>query len=487
MIDLIWLIYLTIGLIAGAVPGISPTLALAIALPFSFSMNQPDALSFLTILYVSSVAGGMFSAIYLGIPGAPANIATLLDSSNLRKEGHADGAAVVGTLASALGGILGFIALYFLLKILAPFLLSLNTYNIAAIALSSLLFIIFSEKNYFAMASGCFVGSILSMIGIDNITGKEFLILVPEMEQGINIIILMLAAFGFPAAYEMLTQNKKTEQFNDNCKLSSLFLISLKNSLNFGYRIWMSGISSLIFFISSVIGIFIGILPGLGGQVAGIVSHKLNNLWLNGFKIKSNFGDGDPRGVLASETSNSSMVGASLLPLLTLSIPGSPTAAVFLGGMLIHGVFPSINFFSNQFEAIKIIVLSGILSSLILIPIGILAGRFFVKLISLPSDIIGLFVIFSCICGSYFSSNSSFGIVLFIFLSILMFTLYKLKVSLMGVIMGFVIWPHIYNNYRYASMMDQNFFSNYLNILIVFLIIFFLTIKIFLSFKKHKR
>ncbi len=316
------------GLILGALPGLSPTMAVALMIPFTFHMEPASGLILLGAMYTSTVAGGAISAILVNVPGAPANIATAMDGHPLAAKGRAAEALHYCFASSFVGGVLGILVLIFFTPPLAKLALEFGPSELFWIAILGITVIgtIGSKSVVKGLLSGLF-GISLSTIGANPMLGEDRFVYSEHLESGIHIVAALIGLFAIPQVLSLIEQARKDKD-------SSVYALGeskLMQSVMYNF----SRIKALT--IGSVVGIVVGIIPGAGGQIAGLVAYdqvkKLS-------KDPSKYGTGEPDGVIAAESANNGMVGPSLVPLLTLSIPGSPTAAVLLGGLLIHGLFP---------------------------------------------------------------------------------------------------------------------------------------------------
>lgn len=321
------------GLILGATPGLSPTMAVALAIPFTFKLEPAQGLILLGALYTSTVAGGAVSAILLKIPGAPANIATTLDGHTLAKKGEGARALQVSFLASLFGGVIGVLLLIFLTPVLASWALAFGPSESFWVAILGVTIIgtLGGGSVVKGLLAGC-IGLWLSTIGFDDILGTQRFIFHSSLSGGINIIAALIGLFAIPQVISMFAKGRQAQDME---------VIDVKpHPLVASIRETIGSIRALG--IGTTVGSIIGLIPGVGGQIAGLVAYDQSK---NFSPDREKFGTGHPEGIIAAESANNAMVGPSLVPLLTLSIPGSPTAAVLLGGLIIHGIFPGPNIF----------------------------------------------------------------------------------------------------------------------------------------------
>ena len=292
------------GLLLGATPGLSPTMTVALLIPFTFHMSSVSGLILLGAAYTSTVAGGAVSAILLKIPGAPANIATALDGHEMAKQNKATKALHFCFISSGVGGILGVFVLIFFTPVLARIALDFGPSQLFWVAILGVTVIatLDSSSTIKGLLSGA-LGLWLSTIGYDAIQGVQRFAFSEHLEGGIHIIPALIGLFAIPQIMEMISEGLKKININILKTEKQSVLQSFKQCL----------LRTKFLGIGSIIGIIIGLIPGAGGQIAGLVS------WDQARKMskdKNSFGKGNPDGLIAAESANNAMVGPSLVPLI---------------------------------------------------------------------------------------------------------------------------------------------------------------------------
>ena len=307
------------GLILGALPGLSPTMAVALMIPFTFRMEPAAGLILLGAMYTSTVAGGAISAILVNVPGAPANIATALDGHQLAKTGRATEALHYCFTSSFIGGVLGIIVLIFFTPPLARLALKFGPTELFWIAILGVTIIgtIGSSSVVKGLLAGLF-GLSLSTIGDNPMLGEERFVVSEHLESGVHIVAALIGLFAVPQVFTLMEQTMMKKAST----IHTLGDSSLFKSISYNIR----RVRALS--IGSIIGIIVGIIPGAGGQIAGLVAYDQVK---KTSKNPSAYGQGEPDGIIAAESANNAMVGPSLVPLLTLSIPGSPDCRCAFG------------------------------------------------------------------------------------------------------------------------------------------------------------
>ncbi|MEM1318154.1 MAG: tripartite tricarboxylate transporter permease, partial [Pseudomonadota bacterium] len=417
------------GLILGATPGLSPTMAVALLIPFTFQLTPTQGLILLGAAYTSTVAGGAVSAILLKIPGAPANIATALDGNAMAVKGQGARALHLSFLASGVGGITGVLLLIFLTPLLAKWALAFGPSHLFWIAILGVTVIGSLDSKSFVkgLLSGC-IGLWLSTIGYDDILGAERFIFVDALEGGIHIIPALIGLFAIPQVMEMLAKGR-------NQTLIEQIDVPPHELSKSASEIGKSGKALTI---GTVIGSVIGLIPGVGGQIAGLVAYDQSRKMS---KTPDQFGKGHPEGVIAAESANNAMVGPSLVPLLTLSIPGSPTAAVLLGGLLIHGIFPGSDIFTKHPEVVWTFINSMLLGQILMVVFGIATAAYAARIARAPVPIMAAGVTVLAIFGAYSVQQSMGDVHIMFALGVGMYVLQKFGFSAAPLVLGLILGP----------------------------------------------
>ena len=428
------------GLILGATPGLSPTMAVALLIPFTFKLEPTHGLILLGAAYTSTVAGGAVSAILLRIPGAPANIATALDGNEMAKKGEGAKALQISFIASGIGGVIGVGLLIFLTPVLAQWALAFGPSHLFWMAILGVTVIGSLDSKSFVkgLLSGC-IGLWLSMIGYDDIQGAQRFIFHDALTGGVNIITALIGIFAIPQVLDMLAKGRHQD-------IVSAIVVK-KQSLKDSLKLVLNSPKALG--IGTAVGSIIGLIPGVGGQIAGLLAYDQTRKFS---KHRDKFGTGHPEGVIAAESANNAMVGPSLVPLLTLSIPGSPTAAVLLGGLLIHGIFPGPDLFINYPEVAWTFINSMLVGQVLMVIFGIAVAGFAAKVARVPKSIMAAAVLVLALFGSYSVQQSMGDVYIMLTLGLGMYFLEKFGFSAAPLVLGLILGPIAEANFIQGSM-----------------------------------
>ncbi len=450
------------GLILGATPGLSPTMAVALLIPFTFRMDPAQGLILLGAAYTSSVAGGAVSAILLKIPGAPANIATALDGYEMAKKGQAAKALQMCFVSSAIGGVIGILVLIFLTPLLAAWALGFGPSHLFWIAILGVTIIgtLDARSVVKGLLSGA-MGLWIATIGYDSIQGVERFTFTEHLDGGVNVIAALIGLFAIPQIIEMLEGGRTRKTIE--------VLAVERHSIWASTREVFSKLRALG--IGSVVGTIIGLIPGAGGQIAGIVSYDQTRKFSPN---RDRFGKGESEGVVAAESANNAMVGPSLVPLLTLSVPGSPTAAVLLGGLLIHGIFPGPDLFSKHAAVAWTFIDSMLIGQILMMVFGLYIARLAARVVLIPPAILAPAILVLAVFGSFAVQHSLSDVFVMLTLGLGMYFLEKVGFSAAPMVLGIILGPIAESNYVQGRIIAEAgdgifayFFTGGLNIALI--------------------
>lgn len=454
------------GLILGATPGLSPTMAVALLIPFTFHLSPTQGLILLGAAYTSTVAGGAVSAILLKIPGAPANIATALDGNAMAKNGEGARALHLSFLSSGIGGVIGVLLLIFLTPVLAQWALAFGPSHLFWMAILGVTVIGSLDSKSFVkgLLSGC-IGLWLSMIGFDDNLGAQRFIFTDALAGGINIIAALIGLFAIPQVLDMFSKGRDSSVIEAIEVPKQKLMDSLKEISRSGRALS----------IGTIFGSIIGLIPGVGGQIAGLVAYDQAKKFS---PEKEKFGTGHPEGLIAAESANNAMVGPSLVPLLTLSIPGSPTAAVLLGGLIIHGIFPGSDLFDNHPQVAWTFINSMLIGQILMVIFGIYTATWAARIARAPVPIMAAAVMVLALFGAYSVQQSMGDVYVMLALGVGMFFLEKFGFSAAPLVLGLILGPIAESNFTTGSLIAnaQNgpveyFMTGSLNIFLIALVI----------------
>ena len=470
------------GLILGALPGLSPTMAVALMIPFTFHMQPAAGLILLGAMYTATVAGGAISAILVNVPGAPANIATALDGHALAKQGRAAEALHYCFTSSFVGGVLGIFVLIFFTPPLADLALKFGPTELFWIAILGITIIgtIGSSSVIKGLLAGLF-GLALSTIGDNPMLGEERFVVSDHLESGIHIVTALIGLFAIPQVFTLMEQ----AMMDNNANISALGRSRLGQSVLYNIRRFRA------LSIGSVVGVIVGIIPGAGGQIAGLVAYDQAKK-TSGSPEK--YGQGEPDGIIAAESANNAMVGPSLVPLLTLSIPGSPTAAVLLGGLLIHGLFPGPDLFTIHGETTWTFINSLLVAQVLMLVFGLVLSQYSGWIMKVPGHYMAAIILILAVFGTYSIQSSYSDVLIMMTLGVGMFFASKFGFGPAPLVLGIILGPIAEDNFLQGQLIGQSgdgvfsyFTSGLINITLISLCVLSIVYSVYSSNKQNQK
>ncbi|SFP34463.1 putative tricarboxylic transport membrane protein [Oscillibacter sp. PC13] len=397
------------GMIIGILPGLGGTIAAALMMPLTYTLSPTAALVMLTTIYTSAVYGGSFTAILLHTPGTTASAATALDGYELTKQGKGLEAIGIATFGSICGGFFSGVMLLMIAPSLSKVALMFSSSEYFLIAIFGLTIIgsLVKDAPIKGLASGAF-GLLISTVGMDAMTGQlRFTFGKAWLHSGITIVPTMIGLFAISQvlilAEDWAKANEKMFEDSDG-NLNHGMVESMKRMVPSG-KTMLQLLPNAI--RSSIIGLLIGIMPGAGGDVACWVAYD------SAKRVSKNpdeFGRGSIAGVCASEASNNAVTGGSFIPLFTLGVPGSSTAAVILGGMMIHGLIPGNSLFTDQADKVYPIMIGFMIANILMGIVGILIGPSLTRLAGVPISSLAPILIVLCMIGAYTANGNMYDV-----------------------------------------------------------------------------
>ena len=423
----------SMGIIFGALPGLTATMGLALLVPFTFTMAPSSGLIMLAGIYVGAMYGDAIPAILINTPGTPAAIATTFDGFPLSQKGMAQHGLVAAAVASSFGSLVANIVLATSapplaeasLKFGPPEYFWLGIFGLTIIATLSSGFI-------FKGLLGGAIGLVLSQVGMAPLGGDVRLTFgFPELQAGISLIVALIGFFCLPEILQSIIGQRKTSYSSQRVspKLAVIkeVVISLLKQ-------------PVLMIRSSAIGTIIGFAPGAGGNIASMVSYSEACRW---DRNPEEFGKGTIKGVAASEAANSAMAPGSLIPLLTLGIPGSPPAAVILGALMLHGMRPGAELFSTYADVTYSFIMALLVAAFLVTIIGSFGSFIYARIINIPARLLAPAIVFMTILGSYSIRNNMLDVWIMFVFGIIGYISNKLKFHPAPIVLGLILGPFV--------------------------------------------
>lgn len=432
------------GIIIGALPGLNVVFAIAVLLPFTFGMDSVAGMYLLLGTYCGGTFGGSISAILINTPGTPSACATVFDGYPMAQHGKAGDALKISLVCSCIGGILSCLALIFLApqiakaasKFGAPEFFSLCIFGMsAAVGIAG-------NKPIKGLVMVCF-GLMISTVGIDTTEGvQRFMFGQTKLLAGIAPVTVMLGVF---ALTEVLDKSRALAEKSFNQDGTVVYTKASLKTMEI-FRYWKTIVRS------SAIGIVIGAIPGTGGAIAAMLSY---NEARRKSKCADDFGHGTIEGIMAPETGNNATTGATLIPLLTLGIPGDASVAVLLGALTMQGIIPGPSLFSRDSIWVYAIMGGLLIINILLWLQGSIFIRLFANIVRVPLEILLPCIVTLCILGAFSISNSVFDILLMNIFGIIGYGLRKNDFPLPPLIISLVLGNFMESNLRRSLVLSQ--------------------------------
>ncbi|WP_447554653.1 tripartite tricarboxylate transporter permease [Vreelandella sp. EE22] len=429
-----------IGVTVGSIPGLTATMAVALALPFTFSMQPVAAILLLVGIYKGGMYGGSITAILIRTPGSPASACTLLDGYPMAQQGNAKKALKTALFSSVIADFISNIALIFFAAYLAKIALNFGAPEFFWLICFSLTIII-------SLASGSMVkgllaalmGILLSLVGLDSVFGSQRLTFGNyNLMDSISFIPLLIGLFAIPEIIEFY-RKKVVPHIKAKASGAGMTLAELKRSLKSIVR-------------GSLIGVIIGAIPGTGATAAAFISYSDAR---RRSPNKDNFGKGEVEGVAAAEAGNNGVAGATLIPLLSLGIPGDVITAIILGAFMVHGLTPGPIMFQENLSLIYALFLGIMFSSLILLVVGNAAIKYFSLIADIPKSILFPIVLMFCIYGAYAVNNATFDIWLMLAFGVVGYLFNRTGIPAAPFLIGFILGPMFEDNLRRSLLIGN--------------------------------
>lgn len=424
-----WMIVGTaVGILFGAVPGMSAGLAVTVFLPITYGLDIITAAALMISLYIGGISGGLISAILINIPGTPSSVATTFDGSPMAKKGEGGKALGAAVFFSFIATLFSVASLICIAPTLAKLAIKFGPYEYFAITACSMLLVAgLFGKNMIKGLISVLIGISAGMVGMAPVDAAiRFTFGIDAFRTGFHAIPVLVGLFALP---EVLAYARKRIVFEQ-------MQAPKVKGLGFSFTEFKEQIVN--FFRSSLIGLGIGILPGIGAGTSNLVAYAVAK---NSSKTPEKFGQGELSGVVASESANNAGIGGAMIPLLSLGIPGDTVTVMLLAGLLLQGIQVGPRFFTSYPDLAYSIFGALIICSFLMFIIENLGMRLFVKLLGVPLHFLLPVVMFVCFLGSYSATNNMLNMWVLLIFGIVGYILTRVEVPLGPAIIGFVLGP----------------------------------------------
>jgi putative tricarboxylic transport membrane protein len=432
-----------VGLVIGSIPGLTFSMALALMLPFTFGMQPVPAIAMLLGVFVGGMTGGSVSAILLGIPGTPSAAATVFDGYPMALQGKAGQALGAAVMASAFGGLFSLLVMILLLEHVAAVAIKFGPAEIFALVLFGLSTIcgLAQESMVRGLVAGV-IGLMLMIVGLDELDGVARLTFgTVQLQQGVNLLVAMIGLFAVPQVISAFIDHGRAApaKMPENVRAQFPSMKDLRD------RLWLM-------VRCAGIGTGIGAIPGTGGPIAAFLAYDHARRFSGS---PQNFGKGELSGVVAPETANNAVTGGTMIPLLSLGIPGDTATAVILGGLLIHGLHPGPMLFRTHLGTIYALYIAIVLAYVVILIVQLWGIRLFVRVLQVPPHLLAVCIIVLCVLGSYAIRNSVFDVYLMGIMGLIGYLFQRIRIPIAPVVLGLVLGETLEQQYRTALILSE--------------------------------
>ncbi len=444
---LFMLIAIVLGIMAGALPGFTATMAVALMVPFTFTMTPVSGLITIGALYCATIFGGSFSAILLNTPGTPSSIGTCFDGYPMARQGRGKEAIYTATIGSGVGGVIGTFGLILFAVPLARAALKFGPPEFFWVAIFGLTIISsISEESLLKGVAAGFIGILVSMIGIAPVGGDmRFDFGLSSFQGGVEIVSVLIGFFCIPEIFRMAMDPASSySEVNSAQHEKGALKRAFDNVIG----------HPLATMRASIIGLLIGILPGAGGNIANLIAY---NEAKRAAKDPETFGHGNPQGVVATEVSNNAVVEGAMVPLLALGIPGSPPAAIIYGALMLQGLSPGPQLFTRNASLVYAFMLSFFVANILMTLVGFLAGKGMYKaVIKVPIRVLIPTILFLTVLGSYAIRNNPMDVIIMFVSGFIGYILKDLGFNTGAFVLGLILGPIAERGFVQGLLMGNN-------------------------------
>jgi putative tricarboxylic transport membrane protein len=455
-----------LGIFVGAIPGLTGVMLIALVLPLTYTMDSHMALTLLIAIYVGAISGGMVTSTLLRMPGTPASIVTTFDGYPMAKNGQPERALGLGVMASFVGGLISWCFLIMLAKPIAKLSLNFGPWEYFTLVLMALVLIAtIGGKSLSKSLFAGFLGILLSMPGITAATGQTRLTFnLPELNDGFKLLPVLIGLFAVNQIFREIINSRKTSKAPAIHTKGAK--IRLKDFAQHGVNMVRS----------SIIGTWIGLLPGIGANIGSVTSYAVAK---STSKTPEKFGTGHEDGIVAAESANNATIGGALIPLVAMGIPGSVVEAVLLGALVVHGLQPGPRLFTESPSMVYTIMGATILANFAMAAIMMVSMKNLAKLAKIPLPYLMPLILAFCIIGAFALNNRIFDVWVMLGFGLLGFFLESKNIPLAPFVIGFVLGPIAEENLTIALLSETPIFTRPISIVFIAVAFIMLLLPIF--------
>ena len=438
-----------VGVVGGALPGITNTMTVIMVLPFTFGMEPLQGLAAMIGVYVGGESGGLITSCLLGIPGKPSSVATMFDGFPMSQKGEPGRALWLGIWASFFGGLIGGVFLVGTTGPLASFALKFGPWEYFSLFIFALSMVagLTGASLTLGLLSGA-IGLVITVMGNDPVMGQARLTLgIRFLEGGIPFLPVLIGVFAF--AQIMSDVEKMGRRRQD----AAAGFVTPKLVVSHPKVIWEILSRPFMLLWTSFVGVLIGVLPAIGGSAANVMAYDQAKKFS---PHPERFGTGTPEGIIASEAANNSNVGGSLVTIMAFGIPGDAVTAVMLGALTIHGIQPGPLFISQNPTLAYGIFGAYLIAHFLMILIMLVGVRWFLRVVTVPKAVLFPVVLVLCVIGAYALDNTMANVYVLLLFGVIGYLMVKGALPLAPLILGVILGDQIEINMIRAIMTDSN-------------------------------
>ena len=463
---------IVVGLIIGAIPGLGPPMAIALMIPISFEWPAETALILMVSTYAAGIYGGSFTAILLRAPGTSASAASSIEGYELTKRGRAIEAIRMSTFASVMGGLISGFALLYLAPPLAKVSLLFGPSEYFVVALLGLTAI--AAVSFGSVLKGLIAGLfglLISTIGVDSASSfPRFTYGLDGLYSGVGILPAVIGLFAFAQALT-LCEGSPESNISGRSKLSWNIWPRLSEIMHCRWSLVRGWVTGLV----------MGVVPAAGGSVAQWIAYSWE---IQRGKPGDKFGEGEIKGLAATEGSNNGVTGTSLIPMFVLGIPGGISAAVILGALMIHGLQPGDRLFRDSPEVIFTVIWGFILANFFMGGIAAVLARVMAYVTLFPRGLLAPIIMIFCVVGTFAASGNPWDVWIMIAMGVVGYLAHKYNFSPAGILLGIILGPIAEEGLKNVLVVSDDspvsfIFSRWISDVIIFMIV----LALYYSFK----
>ncbi|MCK0754052.1 MULTISPECIES: tripartite tricarboxylate transporter permease [Chromohalobacter] len=435
------------GVIASAIPGFTITMAIVLTLPLTFTMAPLQGVATMLAVYVGGYSGGLISAALLGIPGTPSSVATTFDAFPMARSGQPGRALALGIWSSFFGALVSAIVLIIAAPPLAMIAVKLGAWEYFSLIIFAMTVVasLVGKSMLKGLMTGL-LGLFIATVGADPMMGvARFTFDFDLLANGFPFLVVLIGIFAVSQLLQEVEDAEQTKHGKQLIPTNVAFkpLDALRETLTYPVNLIRS----------SLVGVFIGAVPGAGGSIANLLAYDQAK---RASKTPEKFGTGTPEGVIASESGNSATSGGGLIPMIALGIPGSAVDAVLMASLMVHGIGIGPRLILDHGDLVYGMFMAMLLAAFMVLVVCLFSMRFFLRVTDVPRSVIVPVVLVCCVVGAFALNNRVTDIYLLLGVGVFGYILSKLDYPLAPLVLGVILGPIAETNLRRALMTDEN-------------------------------